>query len=83
MKAQKVINLLEESQENELEYQIRKFYIMNDQNNGQYQENTTIKYNTEVIKSLLCDYQNAFILLTCDMVVVNGDNNISVAFKLF
>ena len=46
----------------------RKWYIINDQNNGQYgkgdeNENySTIKFETKVIKPNLCDYSDAYIL---------------------
>ena len=36
MEAQKIINLLEESDDDILKFQTRKWYIINDQNNGQY-----------------------------------------------
>ena len=74
MEAQKIINLLENSDDNELEFQTRKWYIVNDQNNGQYgkgnENDSTIKFNTEVIKPNLCDYLDAYILVTGDIAVV-------------
>ena len=40
-----------------------KWYIINDQNNGQYgrgnENNSTIKFETKVIKPNLCDYSDA------------------------
>ena len=55
MEAQKIVNLLEESSDEELsEFAKRKWYIINEQNNGQYGEggenDSTIKFETEVIK---------------------------------
>ena len=60
--------------------------IINDQNNGQYgkgqQNDSTIKFYTEVIKPYLCDYlSDAYILVTGNMTVVGGDDNTKVAFK--
>ena len=63
----------------------RKWYIINDQNNEQYgrgnENNSTIKFETKVIKTNLCDYSDAYILVTGDIKVANiaADNN--VAFK--
>ena len=62
MESQKIINFLEPDNENEKYFQTRKWYIINDQNNGQYQENTTIKFNTEVIKPGLYHYADPYIL---------------------
>ena len=48
----------------------RKWYIINDQNNGQYgrgdenENDSTIKFETKVIKPNLCDYSDAYILVT-------------------
>ena len=75
MQAQKIVNLLEESHDEVLKFSTRKWYIINDQNNGQYGEgdanDSTIKIDTKVIKPNLCDYSDSFILVTGDIAVVN------------
>ena len=85
MEAQKIINLLEESDDEVLKFAARKWYIINDQNNGQYgkggENDSSIKFDTKVIKPNLCDYSDAYILVTGDVAVVNGNQNISIAFK--
>ena len=45
-----------------------------------YNQNNSIKFETESIKSSLCDYSDAFILVTGD-ITVNTNNNADVAFK--
>ena len=47
---------------------------------GKYKQGDTIKFETETIKSSLCDYSDAFILVTGN-ITVNADNNQDVAFK--
>ena len=47
---------------------------------GKCKQNNTIKFETETIKSSLCDYCDAFILVAGD-IKVNADNNTDVAFK--
>ena len=42
---------------------------------------TTIKFETKVIKSNLCDYSDAYILVTGDITTTDGDANSRVAFK--
>ena len=42
---------------------------------------TTIKFETNVIKSNLCDYSDAYILVTGDITTTNGDANTKVVFK--
>ena len=45
-----------------------------------YNQNKSIKFETESIKSSLCDYCDAFTLVTGD-ITVTADNNTDVAFK--
>ena len=75
MEAQIIVNLLEESDDEVLKFSTRKWYIINDQNNGQYgkgdESDSTIKFDTKVIKPNLCDYSDSYILVTGDIAVVN------------
>ena len=81
----KILNLLEQSDDDDLKFQTKKWYIINDQKNGQYgiggQNDSTIKFNTETVKSLLVDYSDAYILVTGDITVVGGDGKTRAAFK--
>ena len=45
------------------------------------QSGTTVEFETEVIKSNLCDYSDAYILLTRDITATGGDANTRIAFK--
>ena len=47
---------------------------------GKYNQGDTIKFETETIKSSLCDYSDAFILVTGN-ITVPADDNTDVAFK--
>ena len=61
----------------------KKWYVIDSQTTkGKYKQGDTIKFETETIKSSLCDYSNAFILVTGN-ITVNADNNTDVAFKNF
>ena len=58
---------------------------INDQNDTDYVDGdeygTTIKLETNVIKSNLCGYSDAYIFVTGDITVTGGDANTEVAFK--
>ena len=41
----------------------RKWNIVNDNLKASYEEGNKITYNTEVLKSNLCDYNDAYILV--------------------
>ena len=85
MEAQKIINLLEYCDDDILKFLTKKWYIINDQNNGQYgkgdENDITIKFNTEVIKPNLFDYSDVYILVTGNIAVANRNNNTLVCFK--
>ena len=86
MESQKVVNLLEYSDDdNRLGFQTKKWYIINDQNNSQYgkgnENDSTIKFITETVKSFLVDYSDAYILVTGDIKIVGGNANTNIAFK--
>ena len=79
MESQKIVNLLNNNDIESQKFTTKKWYIINDQNNGQYgrgdKNDSTIKFETNVIKLNLCDYSDAYIL-------VNGniENKVSVFF---
>ena len=56
-----------------------------DQNNTVYgegnEDNKIVKFETRVIKSNLCDYSDAYILVTGDITATGGNAGTRVAFK--
>ena len=67
MEYQKVLNLLIET--NDSKFLTKKWNIINDQSNANYDTGNDIIYNTEVLKSILHDYNAAYILLRVDITV--------------
>ena len=81
METQKIINLLNDSSNEESKFATKKWYVIDSQTTkGKYKQGDTIKFETETIKSSLCDYSDAFILVTGN-ITVNAPNNTDVAFK--
>ena len=87
METQKIVNLLNDSEELNSKFATRKWYIINDQNNGQYgrrgenENDSTIKFETKVIKRNISDYFDVYILVTGDIKVAAVAANTNVAFK--
>ena len=81
MEAQKIANLLGDADNESSKFATRKWYVINYLNNTNYDNDATVKFETKVIKSNPCDYSDAYILVTWDITVVNGDDNTKVAFK--
>ena len=84
MESQKIINLLDSNDNESQKLATKRWYIINDQNTGNNacgngEDNTTIKFETKVIKPNLCDYSDAYILVTGN--IQNKLANSVVAFK--
>ena len=81
MEIKKIIKLLNDSSNEESKFATKKWYVIDSQTTkGKYKQGDTIKFETETIKSSLCDYSDAFILVTGNITVA-ANNNTDVAFK--
>ena len=59
----------------------KKSYVIDSQTaKDKSNQNNSIKFETESIKSSLCDYSDAFILVTGNITVI-ADNDTDIAFK--
>ena len=85
METQKIVNLLDDADNESSKFATRKWYGINDQNNTDYGEGnesgTTVKFETKVIESSLCDYSDAYILVIGDITATGGDANTRAGFK--
>ena len=84
MESQKIINLLDSDDNESQKFATKRWYIINDQNTGNNaygngEDGTTIKFETKVIKHNLCDYSDAYMLVTGN--IQNKPANSLVAFK--
>ena len=61
MEHQKILNLLSET--NDSKFVTRKWNIVNDKPKSNYEVTNEITYNTEIWKSNVCDYNDAYILV--------------------
>ena len=61
--------------------QQKEWYVIDSESNGNYSKDEEIKFLTRSIESSLCDYSDAYILVTGNITVTGGDANTKVAFK--
>ena len=78
MEHQKMLNLLNEA--NDSKFLTRKLNIGNDNSKSNYDASNEFTYNTEILKSNLCDYNYAYILVRGAITVVAAPAT-QVAFK--
>ena len=85
MDSQKIINLLDQKDEDNPRFETKKWYIVNDYNNGNYglgdDVHSIIIFNTGIVKSFLCDFSDAYILVSGNIKVENGNDATRVAIK--
>ena len=81
METQKIINLLNDSSNKKSKFATKNCYVIDSQTaKDKYYLNNSINFLTKSIKSSLCDYSEAFILVTGD-ITVTAENDTDVAFK--
>ena len=78
MEQQQILNLLNKA--NDSKIVTTKQNIFNDNSKSNYDARNKITYNTEILKSNLCDYNNAYILVRGGITVVATPAT-QVAFK--
>ena len=81
METQKIINLLNNSENEYWNFVTKKWYIIDSESKGNYLHENPIRFLTNSLESSLCDYSDAYILVTGNITVTSSDNNTKVAFK--
>ena len=81
METQKIVNLLNGSDNENSKFATKKWYIIDNESKGNYSHHNPIKFLTSSLESSLCDYSDAYILVTGNITVTGGNTNTKVAFK--
>ena len=81
METQKIVNLLNNSENQYSKFATKKQFVIDSRTKGNYSYNDPIKFLTSSLESNLCDYSDAYILVTGNIVVtrtiaVAGGNSI-------
>ena len=63
MEYQKIINLLENTPNQPSKFRTKSWVEVNDESRGVYNFNSQIKFKTLMLRSSLCDYSDAYILV--------------------
>ena len=79
METQKTVNLLNGYDNENSKFATKKWYLIDRKTSGTYSEDDPITFLTKSIESSLCDYSDAYILVTGN--ITSGGNDTKVAFK--
>ena len=81
METQKIINLLNSTENEYSKYATKKWYVIDSESKRNYSHENPIKFLTNTLESSICYYSDAYILVTGNINVTGGNNNTKVAFK--
>ena len=80
METQNIVNLSNGSANENSKFATKKWYVIDSESKGNYSE-IEIKFLTCSLESNLCDYSDAYILVTGNINITGGNNNTKLAFK--
>ena len=84
MGIQKIVNLLNDSNNDSSKLATKKWFVINDKNNNEYckgnENGSTIKFEAKINKSNICDYSGRHNFVTGNVTATNGDGNSETAF---
>ena len=69
METQKIVNLLNSSENQYSKFATKKYYVIESETKGGYSHKNLIKFLTSSIESCLCDYIDAYVLVTGNIAV--------------
>ena len=71
MEYQKIANLIDDTSNQPSKFRTKNWVEINDESRGAYNVNSQIKFKTTMLKSSLCDYSDAYILVKGTISVTN------------
>ena len=81
METQKIVNLLNGSDNENSKFATKKWYVIDTEPNGTYSHHDPITFLTKSIESSLCDYSDAYILVTGNITATPNNAATQVVFK--
>ena len=81
METQKIVNSLNGSDNDNSKFATKKRYIIDSESNGNYSQNDEIRFLTRSIELSLCDYSDAYILVTGNITATPNNAATQVVFQ--
>ena len=75
MDYQKIANLIDDTPNQPCKFRTRNWVEINDESRGVYNVNSQIKFKTTMLKSSLCDYSDAYILVKGKITIAGAGND--------
>ena len=81
METQKIVNLLNGSDNENSKFATKKWYVIDSESKGNHLHNDPVKFLINSFESSLCDYYDAYILVTGNVIATSNNATTQVAFK--
>ena len=81
METQKIVNLLDNTDSENSKFATKKWYVVGSESKGNYSQDDPIKILTKSLESSLCDYSDAYILVTRNVTATPNNAVTQVVFK--
>ena len=81
MEIQKIVNLLNNTENEFSKIGTKKWYIIDSESEGNYSHEKLIKLLTNSLESRLCDYSDAYILVSGNITVTPNNAATQVTFR--
>ena len=75
MEYQKIANLIDDTSNQPSKFRTRNLVEINDESRGAYNVNSQIKFKTTMLKSSLCDYSDAYILVKRKITIAGAETD--------
>ena len=81
MEVQKIRNVLDNTENEYSKFATKEGYVIDSESNGNYSKDEEIQFLTRSIESSLCDYPDAYILVTGNIAATPNNAATQVVFK--
>ena len=81
METQKIVHLVNGSDNENSKFATKKQYVIDSESKGNYSKDEPIKFLTRSIGSSLCDYSDAYVLVTGNITATPDNSATQVVFK--
>ena len=78
MEYQKIINLLDNTSNQPSKFKTKSWVDLNDESLGMYNANSQIEFKTSMLRSSLCDYSYAYILVSATTTTVPNSGGAAI-----
>ena len=77
MEYQKIINILDNTSSESSKFRTKNWIEVNDQSRGTYNTNSYVRFKNTMLKSSLCDYIDAYILVKGRITIAGAGDTVA------